>query len=156
MDKNGAIGFDNDLPWGRGLRDDLANFAKVTKGTSIIMGRRTFESIGSKPLPDRENIVVSQTATGVTGVLTAGTLESAYALARYPIMVIGGGQIYASSVDDVDRLIITKVDAKFPDATVFFPEIDYSQWQEVSREHFEKNERNDYSFDIVIFERIER
>lgn len=151
MDKNNAIGFNNDLPWGRGLKDDLANFKKATTGTSIIMGRKTFESIGSRPLPNRENIVVTSQATGVKGVLSAVSLESAYTLARYPIMVIGGGQIYAAALADMNRLIVTLVDGDFPKATVFFPEIDSSKWREDSREHFEADERNAYSFDIVTY-----
>jgi dihydrofolate reductase len=153
MDHNNAIGFNNDLPWGRSLKDDLANFKKQTSGASIIMGRKTFESVGSKPLPQRENIVVSRTPTGVPGVLTAVSLESAYSLARYPIFIIGGGQIYAAALADADRLMVTMVDGEFPEATVYFPGINPAEWKEVSRERFSKDERNEYSFDIVVFER---
>lgn len=154
MDTNNAIGFNNDLPWGRALKDDLANFKKQTSGASIIMGRKTFESVGSKPLPQRENIVVSRTPTGVPGVLTAVSLESAYSLARYPIFIIGGGQIYAAALADADRLMVTMVDGEFPEATVYFPEINPVEWKEVSREYFSQDERNEYSFDIVVFERV--
>lgn len=154
MDKNNAIGFNGDLPWGRGLKDDLANLKRLTTGTSIIMGRKTFESIGSMPLPNRENIVVSRTPTGIKGVMTAGTLNSAYALARRPIFVIGGGQIYAQAIDDMDALYVTRVDAVFKNADVFFPEIDESKWCETAREHFAADERNDYPFDIVRYERL--
>ena len=124
FDKNQAIGLNGDLPWGRGLKDDLARFKKLTTNSSIIMGRKTFQSIGAKPLPNRENIVLSRTATGVNGVLTAGSLQSAYALSRYPIFVIGGGQVYAEAIDGVDILYVTEVDVEFSDATVFFPIID--------------------------------
>ena len=153
MDKNNAIGFDNELPWGRGLKDDLRHFKRVTTGGSIIMGRKTFESIGSKPLPNRENIVVSRTPAQVDGVLTALSLEAAYALARYPIFVIGGGQIYESCLDDTDRLLVTHVDADFPDADVYFSAIDSTAWQEASREHFERSDDNAYAFDIVEYTR---
>jgi dihydrofolate reductase len=153
MDRNNAIGFANDLPWGRGLKDDLANFKKLTTGASVIMGRKTFESIGSRPLPNRENIVVSRTPTGVKGVLTAGSLDSAYALARYPIFVIGGGQIYKQALSDMDVLYVTRVDAEFVEADVFFPEIDMTVWREVSWERYEADERNMYNFDIVKYER---
>lgn len=153
MDKNNAIGFNNDLPWGRSLKDDLANFKKTTLNSSVIMGRKTFESIGSKPLPNRENIVVSSTPTAVKGVMTAISLDSAYALARYPIFVLGGGQIYASALDDMQRLIVTHVDAEFPEATIFFPKIDMSEWREISRERYDADERNAYGFDIVFYDR---
>lgn len=154
MDKNRAIGMDGDLPWGRGLKDDLAQFKKLTVNTSIIMGRKTFQSIGSRPLPNRENIVVSSQPTGVNGVLTAGSLESAYALARYPISVIGGGQIYAEAINDAQVIYASLVEAEFAQATVFFPEIDSSIWQEVSRTHFPADGRNSHAFDFVEYRRI--
>ncbi len=154
FDKNQAIGLNGDLPWGRGLKDDLARFKKLTTNSSIIMGRKTFQSIGAKPLPNRENIVLSRTATGVDGVLTAGSLQSAYALARYPIFVIGGGQVYAEAIDGVDILYVTEVDVEFTDATVFFPSIDTSIWQEVDRQHQPADERNRYSCDFVEYRKI--
>lgn len=154
MDRNNAIGFKNDLPWGRGLKDDLANFKRVTKGGSVIMGRKTFESIGAKPLPDRENIVVSRSdPTGVAGVLSALSLDVAYALARYETFVIGGGQIYEQALPDMDSLIVTHVDAEFPEATVHFPAINPVTWHETSREHYEADDRNAYAFDVVIYEK---
>lgn len=153
MDEANGIGADNDLLWQRDLPADLAHFKRITTGGSIIMGRKTFESIG-RPLPNRENIVVSRTPTGVPGVLTAASLEAAYALARYPVFVIGGGQIYAQSLDGVDKLYVTEVDAEFPQATVFFPKIDLSVWQEASRSHHPADERNKYPFDFVEYERI--
>lgn len=153
MDRNNAIGFDNDLPWGRGLKDDLAHFKKVTTGGSIIMGRKTFESLSSRPLPDRENIVVTRTPTAAKGVLSALSLEAAYALARNEIYICGGGRLYASALDEIDCLIVTHVDAEFPDATVYFPVIDAEIWHETSREHHDSDERNRYAFDIVAYSR---
>lgn len=152
VDTNMGIGADNDLLWGRDLPDDLAYFKRNTKGSSVIMGRKTFESIG-KPLPERENIVVTSAPTGVKGVLSVADLRSAYELARYPVFVIGGGQIYSSAINDVDRLLVTEVKAEFPQATVFFPSIDKSIWHEVSREHHYADERNKYAFDFVVYER---
>jgi dihydrofolate reductase len=153
IDKNNGIGADNDLLWQRDLPADLAHFKKLTTGKSIVMGRKTFESIG-KPLPDRQNIVVSRRGpTGIKGVLTAYSLAAAYAVAQYDIFVIGGGQIYAEALDDVDRLYVTEVDADFPQATVFFPKIDKSVWREVSREHHEADEKNKYSFDFVVYDK---
>lgn len=148
-----GIGADNDLLWQRDLPADLAHFKRLTTGGSVIMGRKTFESIG-RPLPERENIVVSRTPTGVPGVLTAASLQSAYELARYPIFIIGGGQIYAQSIDDADVLYVTYVDADFPQATVFFPQINCEDWQEVSRDHHEADERNKYAFDFVEYRQV--
>ena len=90
----------------------------------------------------------------VAGVLSALSLEAAYALARYETFVIGGGQIYAAAINAMDRLIITHVDAEFPDATVYFPAIDPELWHEVSREHHEVDERNAYPFDIVVYDKL--
>ena len=150
--RNGEIGAHGDLPWGRNLPGDLAQFKRRTTGGSIIMGRRTFESIGKRPLPDRENIVVSSTPAGVSGVLTALSLESAYALARYPIFIIGGARLYRAALPTVDVIYATEVDAVFPDADTFFPKLS-SGWQEVAREHHEADEKNSYSFDVVEYRR---
>lgn len=152
MDKNRGIGADNDLLWQRDLPADLAHFKKLTTGGSIIMGRNTFQSIG-RALPNRENIVVSRTPTGVEKVLTVASLTSAYALARYPIFVIGGGQLYSAALNDMDVLHVTEVDAEFPSATVFFPEIDLNVWHEVSREHHDADEKNKYAYDFIEYKK---
>ncbi len=153
VDKNNGIGAENDLLWQRDLPADLAHFKKITTGGSVIMGRKTFESIG-RPLPDRENIVISRTPTGIQGILTVNSLNSAYELARYPIFVIGGGRVYADAIDDMDVLYVTEVDADFPQATVFFPKIDTTVWQEASREHHDSDDRNKYDFDFVKYVRF--
>ncbi|NCC20114.1 dihydrofolate reductase [Candidatus Saccharibacteria bacterium] len=150
--RNGEIGAHGDLPWGRNLPGDLAQFKRRTTGGSIIMGRRTFESIGKRPLPDRENIVVSSTPAGVSGVLTALSLESAYALAHYPIFIIGGARLYRAALPTVDVIYATEVDATFPDADTFFPKLS-GEWQEVAREHHQADEKNAYSFDVVEYRR---
>ena len=150
--RNREIGTRGDLPWGRSLPADLAEFKRRTTGGSIIMGRKTFESIGKRALPDRENIVISRTPTGIPGVLTAIDLESAYALARYPVYIIGGAQVYTTALLTVDVVYATEVDGKFADADTFFPALDEA-WREVSREHFPSDERNTYSFDIVEYRR---
>lgn len=152
-DKNRGIGADNDLLWMRDLPADLKHFKKLTVGKSIIMGRKTFESIGSKPLPDRQNIVLSRTATGVEKVITAGSLEAAYAMAQYPIVVIGGESVFREALPDIDTIYATEVDAEFSQATVFFPEIDMNLRREVSREHHEADEKNKYAFDFVVYAR---
>lgn len=154
-DKNRAIGQNGDLPWGRSLPADLAQFKWLTKGGDVIMGRKTFESIGSRPLPEREHIVISSRPTGVKGVLTAMNLESALALSRYSTFIIGGARVYgdALKMPEIDTIYATEIDAAFPDADTFFPEIDMTIWQEVSRDHHPADEDNAYSFDFVIYRR---
>lgn len=155
MDDNRGIGADNDLLWQRDLPADLAHFKKLTTGNSIIMGRKTFESIG-RPLPNRQNIVVSRKgAIGAEGTLTAASLQTAYVLAQFDVYVIGGGEIYQQAMDDVDILYVTEVHATFPQAAVFFPEIDTNTWKESSREHHGIDEKNKYAFDFVVYQRIQ-
>ena len=151
-DQRRAIGAQGDLPWGRGLPADLAQFKHLTTGGSIIMGRKTFESIGSRPLPNRENIVVSSTPTGVNGVLTAMSVSSAYALARYPVFIIGGGQLYKATMDDIDVIYATEVNAELPDADTFFPTLN-SDWHEIARTHHDTDDRNTYPFDFVTYKK---
>lgn len=152
-DKNRGIGANNDLLWQRDLPADLAHFKKLTTGKTVIMGRKTFESIG-RPLPNRQNIVVSRRgAIGVKGTLTAASLQTAYDLAQFDSYVIGGGEVYRQALDVVDALYVTEVWASFPSATVFFPEIDASVWKETSRQHYDMDNANKYAFDFVTYER---
>ena len=154
-DTNRAIGQGGDLPWGRNLPADLAHFKRLTKGGDVIMGRKTFESIGSRPLPERENIVISSRPTGVKGILTAMNLESALALSRYPVFIIGGAQVYgdALKMPEIDTIYATEVDAAFPDADTFFPELDMIVWRETSRVHHPADAENKYDFDFVTYQR---
>lgn len=119
------------------------------------MGRKTFESMRSRPLPERENIVISSKPTGVNGVLTAMSLSSAYALARYPIFIFGGQQIYAEALKDADIIYATEVKATFPECDTFFPELDDS-WEEVSRINHPIDEKNAYEFDFVEYRKKDR
>ena len=147
-DRNRAIGRGGDLPWGRSLPADLAHFKQLTKGGGIIMGRRTFESIGSRPLLERKNIVISSRLTGAEGVLTVMNLPSALALSHYSTFIIGGARVYA------DALEMPEIDASFPGAATFFPEIDMSIWQETSRVRHPADADNAYDFDFVIYKRV--
>jgi len=153
-DRNRGVGAENDLLWMRDLPADLKHFKDLTVGKSIIMGRKTFESIGSRPLPNRQNIVLSRRATGVEKVITAGSLQAAYAIAQFPVVVIGGGSVYREALPDIDIVYATEVDAGFPQATVFFPSLDPKEWEEVAREHREADEKNKYPFDFVKYRRI--
>lgn len=158
---NGVIGRDNDLPWR--LSGDLRRFKEITIGKPIVMGRKTFESIG-RPLTGRTNIVMTRdlgySAHGITPVsdfthaVAAGKIAASKA-AVDEIMVIGGASIYAEALLFADRLYVTEVHCEI-DGDVTFPNIDAAEWNEISRSHCaaELNETCDYSF--VVYDRISK
>lgn len=150
---NGAIGSDNRLPWH--LPDDLKRFKALSLGKPIVMGRRTFDSIG-RPLPGRTNIVVSRQA-GLTlkGVLVVQSLDAALAAAGSvpEIVVIGGAEIFRQVLPRTDTIHLTRVHAHV-DGDVFFPELDSAQWREADVEHHAADERHQYAFTFVTLQRI--
>ncbi len=151
-DRNNGIGIDNTLPWR--LPEDLAFFKRTTSGHPIIMGRKTFDSIG-RPLPNRRNIVVTRNP-GWTheGVESAGSLEAAVRLAGDgdgEVFVIGGAQIYVDAIKLADQLIVTEIDAAY-DCDAFFPAIDPAVWIEVARERHHSAE-NGWDYAFVTFRR---
>ena len=153
VDARNGIGVDNQLPWH--LPEDLAHFKRVTLGKPIIMGRKTFDSIG-RPLPKRRNIVVTRNAAwSHEGVETAPSQEAAVALlAGEPASIIGGAQIFRESVDMADAMIVTHIDRVYRCDT-FFPAIDPALWRETGREtHHSDAEGVDYAF--VTYVRKER
>jgi dihydrofolate reductase len=153
-DKKRGIGANNDLLWLRDLPADLRHFKEVTTGHPIIMGRNTYESIG-RPLPNRQNIVVSRSVESIEGVDVVGSLDEAFQKASDPQMyIIGGAQIYQQAIDSADEILATEVQATFDNATVFFPEIDAELWMEYSREHHDADEANKYAFDFVRYTRL--
>lgn len=154
-DRNRAIGADGDLPWGRALPADLRHFRILTTGSAVIMGRKTFESIG-RPLPNRQNIVLTSSDRLDVDVTLARSLTEALQLAERRAFVIGGGAVYAAALQAgvVECIYATEVQAEFPTADTFFPEIDMTQWQEVSRQHHPKDEKNLYPHDFVVYSRM--
>lgn len=153
-DKNLGIGAKNDLLWQRDLPADLRRFKELTTDNAIIMGRKTYESIG-RPLPNRQNIVISRSPDMIEGVLVVDSLHAAYEAVEpgKETFVIGGGQIYSLALDTVDRIYATEVDALFDEADIFFPLIDDDVWKETNRTHHESDERNLYNYDFVIYDR---
>ncbi len=135
--KNNAIGKDNQLLWH--ISEDLKHFKEITSGHSIIMGRKTYESIG-RPLPNRRNIIISRKITDApTGTEIAKSLEHAIMMCEgeEEIFITGGGQIYKEAIDIADRLYITEVDGE-PEADTFFPSIENDDsWKECFREKHE-------------------
>ncbi|MGN0213241.1 MAG: dihydrofolate reductase [Muribaculaceae bacterium] len=152
--ENGAIGKNNDLLCH--LPADLKYFKSITMGHTIIMGRRTFESLPKGALPGRENIVVSRNANFVAeGAVVCHSIDEALAKASMPgeRFIIGGAQLYAATIDRVDTLHLTALHASFHDADTFFPEINAEEWQEVERADFSADERNAYDYSFVTLKR---
>ncbi|MDX2304443.1 MAG: dihydrofolate reductase [Microscillaceae bacterium] len=152
--ENWVIGHGGKLPWR--LSDDLKNFKKVTSGHCVIMGRKTFESIG-KPLPGRNNLVISRRSSfEAEGIVAVSSLEAALMeaeqLGETEAFIIGGGEIFRQSLGLVDRLYLTWVHAHLQ-GDAFFPEIDWQQWQEKNRVFYPADEKNEYAFDWIILEK---
>jgi len=151
--KNNVIGKDNRIPWR--LPADLAYFKKVTTGHTVIMGRKTFESIG-KPLPNRRNVIISGNRNySVDDCMVCHSIEDALKLSlnnNEEIFVIGGANVYCELLPYAQRLYITSVEEDFEGDT-FFPEIDYMQWTLVSKTEGEKNEKNPYNYYFMVFEK---
>lgn len=154
-DKHYGIGANNDLLWKNDLPADLQHFKETTTSQSVIMGLNTYNSIG-RPLPNRQNIVISFKIEPIDGCEVVDSLQAAFSavLPDKEAFVIGGGQIYALAIDTADRILATEVDHLFGTATVFFPEIDFTKWQETKREKHTADERNLYNYDFVTYERI--
>ena len=150
IDAQRGIGIDNKLPWH--LPEDLAHFKRVTLGQPIIMGRKTFDSIG-RPLPGRRNIVVTRNpAWGHAGVDAVTSLDAAIALVGdEPASIIGGAQIFATAMDIADRMIVTEIGHTF-DCDTFFPPIDRATWLEAARETHH-SEANGYDYAFVTYVR---
>ena len=144
-DKHGGIGINNALPWH--LPEDLAHFKRTTSGHAIIMGRKTFDSIG-RALPNRRNIVVTRNGDWKhDGVEAVNSLESAQELlGEDRAFVIGGAQIYQQALSIADQLIVTEIQESFS-CDAFFPKIDPALWEEASREnHYSEKNHFNYSF----------
>ena len=150
--KNRAIGHENKMPWH--LPAELQYFKKVTMGHPIIMGRKTFESIG-RPLPGRRNIVVTRNADFVAaGVEIVHSIRAAItATANESAFIIGGATLYIEALPLADTLYITEVDAN-PEGDTFFPELNPQEWHEVSREHRVADEKNIFAVDYVVLNRL--
>ncbi len=152
MDRNRLIGSDNQLPWY--LPADLAHFKQVTMGKPIIMGRKTYESIG-RPLPGRTNIVLTRSADFHTeGVLTANSLEQAldYVSEEDEVMIIGGSTIYELALPRADRLYLTYVESAF-EGDAWFPEFDIECWRVVASEQHRADEKNSSDYRFVSYQR---
>ncbi|MCB0734311.1 MAG: dihydrofolate reductase [Bacteroidetes bacterium] len=153
--ENGAIGKDNQLLWH--IRDDLKLFKRTTLGHPIIMGRKSFESIG-KALPGRTNVVITRKSHyQPENVLVFNSLNQAFdhflEIGEDEVFVIGGGEIYRQSLNDANRLHLSHVHATVEDADTWFPTVDFSQWEQIEEESFEQSDVNQHAFTYRVYER---
>jgi len=159
MSNNNVIGVNNKLPWQ--LKDDLEHFKEYTTGKIIIMGRKTFESIG-RPLPNRQNYVISSNLREVDGISIFQNLENAIIAAKkynkdldsaQEIAIIGGGYLFRDSINYFNKLVLTRVDCEI-DGDVYYPKIDLKNWELESSENFLKNEVNQYDFSVEVYKKL--
>ena len=151
---NGTIGRDGQLPWH--LPEDLKHFKRLTLGKPVVMGRKTWESIG-RPLPGRHNVVITRgEGYEAEGASVVGSPEAALELlsGEPEVMIIGGGAVYRAFLDRARTIYLTKVDADV-DGDASFPELDPATWQEVSREAHAADERHAYGYSFIRLDRSE-
>ena len=152
---NNAIGVDNDLPWH--MPADLKFFKETTLGHYVVMGRKSFESVG-RPLPGRTNIVVTRNKLFYnSGVVTVHSIPDAILLAQQAgqeeLFIIGGSNIYKQTIDLWDRLYLTKVHTEIEKATAFFPDLDMNKWQLTAESAHKANDNNAYDYTFCTYER---
>ena len=156
LSNNFVIGVNNDLPWK--LKKDLQHFSSYTQNKAIVMGRKTFESIG-RPLPNRKNIVISSTLNAQVGIEVVSSLDQGIKLASQwnndntggeEIVLIGGGYVFEESKDIVNKLVLTRVECEI-EGDVFYPEIDLSNWEKILTESFKQDSENEYNFKVETY-----
>jgi len=151
ISENHAIGKDNKLLWY--LSNDLKHFKDITTGGTIIMGRKTYESVG-KPLPKRRNIIITRQAITIEGSEVVNSIEAALALCKTEaeVYIVGGAEIYKQAMPLTDRIYLTIVHQQF-DADSFFPEINKQDWNQTAREDHEPDAKNLIPYSFVTYDR---
>lgn len=149
--ENNAIGKNNQLLWH--MPNDLKHFKDVTSGRTIIMGRKTFDSVG-KPLPRRRNIVITRQDIDIPGCEVVKSVEDGLALCKDDdeVFIGGGAEIYKQALHLTNRIYLTIIHQSF-DADTFFPEINKQEWKEISREDFQPDEKNPIPYSFITLER---
>ena len=154
VDKNGGIGAGGRPLWVNGLPADSQRFRELTAGSTVIMGRKAFESFHGRLL-GRQNIVVSHRFQHHEGVTFANSIKEAYREATsHDINVIGGANIFAQAIDDADRIYLTEIDIGFDKVDAYFPPIDPMQWREVRRDEFSADGRNIFNYSFIVYQRV--
>jgi len=154
MDEKNAIGRDNQLLWH--LPYDLKNFKEITSGHAIIMGRRTFESLPAGALPNRKNVVLTTVPEAfVENIFACSSMDEAVSLCEKEdeVFMIGGALVYKQSLPMADTMYLTRVHHTFPEANIFFPEIDFSEWEEIGKDSFPADEKHAYAYTIFKYVR---
>lgn len=157
---NWAIGKANDIPWH--ISEDLKFFKRTTSGYPVIMGRKTYESIG-RPLPKRTNIVVTRGFDAPETVVLVPNVEMAYEAAEKAALatevskffVMGGAKIYQATIADMDTLYVTHVHTVIEDAEAFFPEIDMTVWEKVENSEIMTDPETGFEFEFVTYKKID-
>jgi dihydrofolate reductase len=155
MAANRAIGLNNKMPWH--LSADLKKFKQITMGSPILMGRKTYESIG-RPLPGRRNIIISRNADyQQDGCLIFSNLEKAIASCQQydELFIIGGAKLYESTLPVADKLYLTEINKEF-EADTFFPVINRDEWREIAREDISDDPSVDFLYSFITLERVQR
>jgi dihydrofolate reductase len=151
ISENHAIGKDNKLLWR--LPADLKHFKEITTGHTIIMGRKTYESVG-RPLPNRRNIIITRQPIAIEGCEVVNSIDAALALCAEEdeVFIVGGAEIYRQSLHLTNRIYLTVVHKEF-EGDSFFPEIKKEDWKEVSREDHQADEKNPLPYSFITLER---
>jgi dihydrofolate reductase len=154
ISENHAIGKDNKLLWY--LPKDLKHFKEITTGHTVIMGRKTYDSVG-KPLPNRRNIIITRQAITIEGCEVVNSIEAAIELCKdeQEVFIVGGAEIYKQAMHLTDRIYLTIVHKNF-EGDSFFPEISSQEWKEVFREDHEPDEKNLLPYSFITYERGEK
>ena len=158
LSNNNVIGVNNDLPWK--LKTDLIHFKNYTTNKIIIMGRKTFESIG-RPLPNRINFIVSKTINEIDDARVFESTKDAINSAKEvcieenlnEIVIIGGGYLFRDTLSITNKLVLTRVDCNI-EGDIFYPDINLNEWDKISSENFTKNSDNEYDFAVITYKRI--
>ena len=163
--KNRAIGQHGRIPWR--LRDDLIRLKQLTLGQVVILGRKSYDSMvgyykaSGRPMPGKLYIVVTRNPDYTPdrdADKAVGSVDMALKLARQfgeEVFVIGGGEIFKSCLPFTQKIYYTEVDFRVDQPDAFFPELDINQWREISREHHQKDDRNEFDFDFVVYQRVD-
>lgn len=152
MGKNNEIGLNNEMPWH--LPNDLRYFKNITTGHTIVMGRKTYESIG-RPLPNRKNVILSRQSLelpeSVSQIQDINDIKK-LAQSNEQIFILGGAEVYRQTIDLADELFITQINESFT-ADTYFPQVNLLEWQQVSAEQGLRDEKNDYDYKFLRFTR---
>lgn len=148
---NNAIGKDNQLLWR--LPNDLKHFKEITTGHTIIMGRKTYDSVG-KPLPNRRNIIITRQNINIEGCEVVNSLDAALALCadEREVFIVGGAEIYKQAMKATDCIYLTIVHQNF-DGDTYFPEIKKDEWKETNREDHQPDEKHQFSYSFITLDK---